>query len=82
MWRNAAARRSTSTLGFAKKMVATPQQRLPLWRAFSEFFLDTELDAVSFEYVAREIRASGLSLAEAESVPVERGIFSTTAKSS
>lgn len=55
-------------LGFAKKMVATPQQRLPLWRAFSEFFLDTELDAVSFEYVAREIRASGLSLAEAESV--------------
>ena len=49
-------------------MVATPQQRLPLWRAFSEFFLDTELDAVSFEYVAREIRASGLSLPEAESV--------------
>ena len=49
-------------------MVATPQQRLPLWRAFSEFFLDTERDAVSFEYVAREIRASGLSLAEAESV--------------
>ena len=49
-------------------MVATPQQRLPLWRAFSEFFLDTERDAVSFEYVAREIRASGLSLPEAESV--------------
>ena len=63
-----AQRPVTSTLGFAKKMVATPQQRLPLWRAFSEFFLDTELDAVSFEYVAREIRASGLSLAEAESV--------------
>lgn len=49
-------------------MLATPQQRLPLWRAFSEFFLDTELDAAGFEYVAREIRESGLSLPEAESV--------------
>lgn len=49
-------------------MAATPQSRLPLWRAFSEFFLDTEVQEYVHAYVAREIRASGLTLQEAESV--------------
>ena len=49
-------------------MVASSQSRLRLWRAFSEFFLDTEIQEYVFPYVVREIRASGLKLYEAESV--------------
>lgn len=47
---------------------ATPEMRLPLWRAMSELFLDTEIEDWMYRDIAREIRASGLTLAEAESV--------------
>ena len=49
-------------------MVATHNSDCHYGERSRSFSLDTELDDVSFEYVAREIRASGLSLPEAESV--------------
>lgn len=47
---------------------ARPEDRLPLWRAYSEFFLDTELDELSYAYVARTVLESGLDLEEAAAV--------------
>lgn len=47
---------------------ATPETRLPLWRAMSELFLDTETEDFMYRDIALEIRASGLTMAEAESV--------------
>lgn len=47
---------------------ARPEDRLPLWRAYSEFFLDTELDELSYAYVARAVLESGLGLEQAEAV--------------
>jgi hypothetical protein len=48
--------------------LATPESRLPLWLAMSDLFLDTEIQAYTRDAIAREIDASGLSLAEAEAV--------------
>lgn len=42
--------------------------RSALWEAFSEFFLDTELDEMAFRHVARVVRASGVSREQAEAV--------------
>ena len=42
--------------------------RVALWEAFSEFFLDTELDEAVYEHVARVVRASGVTRLEAEAV--------------
>jgi hypothetical protein len=47
---------------------ASPEDRLPLWRAYAEFFLDTEIDECTFAYVARTVAESGLSPIEAEAV--------------
>lgn len=44
------------------------QTRLSLWIAFSRFFLDTELNDSDFAEVAKVIRESGVTRAEAESV--------------
>lgn len=47
---------------------ASPEDRLPLWRAYSEFFLDTEIDEPTCAYIARTVAESGLSRSEAEAV--------------
>lgn len=47
---------------------ASPEHRLPLWRAYAEFFLDTEIDETAYAYVARTVAESGLSPIEAEAV--------------
>lgn len=44
------------------------KQRLPLWRAFSELFLDTELQEYTYKYIARTINESELSIEEAEKI--------------
>lgn len=44
------------------------EQRLKIWRALSDLFLDTEIDDVTFNYIARVISESGISLSEAEDV--------------
>lgn len=48
--------------------LATPDARLPLWRAMSDLFLDTQTEDYMYRDIVQEIRASGLTLAEAESV--------------
>ncbi len=42
--------------------------RLPLWRALSELFLDVECTADTRAYIARTVRDCGLPLAEVERV--------------
>lgn len=42
------------------------EQRLKIWRALSDLFLDTEIDDVTFKCIARVISESELSLSEAE----------------
>jgi hypothetical protein len=44
------------------------EQRLDLWRALSQLFLDTEVDDVTFKYIARTISESGRSLSEVEDI--------------
>ena len=44
------------------------EERLKLWRAFSELFLDTEIDDATYKYIARTITESGLSIERAENI--------------
>ena len=44
------------------------ERRRPVWKAMSEFFLDTELDAEAFERIAGVISESGYSVAELEHI--------------
>ena len=44
------------------------EARISLWRAFSEFFLDTEMDDATFKYVARVVRETGATREQAESI--------------
>ncbi|WP_372372605.1 hypothetical protein ACDI10_11150 [Vreelandella venusta] len=44
------------------------EQRLKVWRALSDLFLDTEIDDVTFRYIARTISESEFSLSEVESI--------------
>lgn len=46
----------------------TPDSRLPVWRALSELFLDTEIDEATCNYVARTVLESQLSIQEIEAV--------------
>ncbi|ETX11325.1 hypothetical protein MUS1_11030 [Marinomonas ushuaiensis DSM 15871] len=39
-----------------------------MWRALSDLFLDTEITDTTYEYIARTIDESGLSLVEAENI--------------
>ena len=41
-------------------------RRLPVWKALSELFLDTELDQSSYRYIASQIKASGFTTLEVE----------------
>ena len=40
------------------------EKRKPLWTAFSDLWLDTEVSQITLNYIAREMKASGYSLAE------------------
>ena len=44
------------------------EERLKIWRALSDLFLDTEIDELTFNYIARSISESDLSLFEAEEI--------------
>jgi len=44
------------------------EKRIKIWRALSDLFLDTEIDELTFKYIARSISESDLSLSEAEEI--------------
>ena len=44
------------------------EDRLKIWRALSDLFLDTEIEDYVFEYIARAVSECGLSLSEAEDI--------------
>ncbi|WP_157954273.1 DUF7079 family protein [Saccharospirillum mangrovi] len=44
------------------------ETRLPIWRALSDLFLDTEITDFTYQYIARTIRKSGLTVAEVEAI--------------
>jgi len=44
------------------------EDRIEIWRALSDLFLDTEITDTTYEYIARTIDESGLSLTEAENI--------------
>ena len=44
------------------------EQRLTIWRALSNLFLDTEVDDIIIKYIARTILESGLVLSEVEDI--------------
>jgi hypothetical protein len=44
------------------------EERLKIWRALSDLFLDTEIDELTFNYIARSISECDLSLSEAEEI--------------
>lgn len=44
------------------------EEKLKIWRALSDLFLDTELDELTFKYIARTVSESELSLPEVEEI--------------
>lgn len=44
------------------------EDRLKIWRALSDLFLDTEIEDHVFVYIARTVSECGLSLSEAEDI--------------
>lgn len=42
--------------------------RLPLWKALSDLFLDTELDDLDFKYIARQVLRSNFSPGEVHNI--------------
>ncbi|WP_110950016.1 DUF7079 family protein [Pseudomonas bohemica] len=49
-------------------MTAVDGDRLKLWQVLSEFFLDTEVNATTFDLVARTIRESSYTPEQAHSI--------------
>lgn len=49
-------------------ILSQKEQRLKIWRALSDLFLDTEIDDTTYKYIARTINESGLSVNEVEKV--------------
>lgn len=43
-------------------------RRVPVWRALSDLFLDTELDAADFTAIAETIRTAGFTADQAEEI--------------
>lgn len=43
-------------------------EKLKIWRALSDLFLDTEIDELTFKYIARTISESRFSLPEIEEI--------------
>ncbi|QLG46141.1 DUF7079 family protein [Costertonia aggregata] len=44
------------------------EQRKPIWIAISDFYLDTELDDVSFKYIAKKIHESTFTFEEVKQI--------------
>lgn len=44
------------------------EERLKIWRALSDLFLDTEVDDVTYKYIAKTIKDCGLTVNEAENI--------------
>lgn len=44
------------------------EDKLKIWRALSDLFLDTEIEDYVFQYIARTVSECGLSLREAEDI--------------
>lgn len=44
------------------------EDRLTIWRALSDLFLDTELDDTTYQYIARTINESDFTLSEIEQI--------------
>ncbi len=44
------------------------EARLKIWRALSDLFLDTEIDDLTYKYIARAVNESGLTVNEVESI--------------
>lgn len=44
------------------------ERRLKVWQAMSELFLDTEIDALTYKYVASSVTESGYSADEIRSI--------------
>ena len=42
--------------------------RIKIWRALSDLFLDTEIDDITYKYIAKTIQESELSLSEIENI--------------
>lgn len=42
--------------------------RIKIWRALSDLFLDTEINDVTYKYIAKTIQESELSLSEIENI--------------
>ena len=44
------------------------EERIEIWRALSDLFLDTEINEVNYQYIARIVSESSLSLTEIENI--------------
>jgi len=44
------------------------ERRIQVWQALSELFLDTEIDATTYKYIARTVTESGYSAFEVKSI--------------
>ena len=44
------------------------EARLKIWRALSDLFLDTEIDELTYKYIARTVEESNLILSEVENI--------------
>jgi hypothetical protein len=58
-------RKNTKTLGIISM---SNEDRLKIWRALSDLFLDTEIEDYVFKNIARTVSECGLSLSEAEEI--------------
>lgn len=47
---------------------SVPDERLPVWEALSEFFLDSELDTGDHEHIASRLASSTYSIRELEDI--------------
>lgn len=44
------------------------EERIEIWRALSDLFLDTEIDEVTYEYIAQVVSRSDYTLTEIENI--------------
>jgi hypothetical protein len=49
-------------------MQALDPNRLKLWRALSDLFLDTEIDETTYAYIARVVLETGYTVQEAQDI--------------
>ena len=44
------------------------ERRKPVWKALSEFYLDTELQASDYDFIAKVVSSSGFTLGELKAI--------------